>query len=125
MQGMTGENMLRLLEQRLDNVVFRLGFARTRPEARQFVQHGHMLVNGKKVDIPSFEVKQGDVIEISPKSRGSIHVKEVLDYTQSYARPQWLSFDKEQMKATIAQLPAREDVEYPIEERLVVELYSK
>ncbi len=125
MKGIPGENLLSLLERRLDNTVFRLGFARTRPEARQFVTHGHVLVNGKKVDIPSALVKVNDVIEIRQKSRESNHVKEVLEETSAFIMPSWLSLDREKAKGTVTALPVRSDIDFDIEERLIIELFAK
>ncbi len=124
-QGVTGEVLLSLLERRLDNVVFRLGFARTRPEARQFVTHGHILVDGKKLDIPSYEVSQGQVIEICEKARKTEHVKEVLEVTSAMGMPAWLERDSERFKGSVTKLPTREDIDYEINERMIVELYSK
>ncbi len=124
-EGITGENLLIILESRLDNIVYRLGWATSRPEARQLVRHGHFEVNGKKVNIPSYLVKVGDTIAIKDKSRSSEKIKAVLDTTDSRVVPGWLSVDKNSLSATVAKLPAREDIDLPIEEHLIVELYSK
>ena len=121
--GMTGENLLVLLETRLDNVVFRLGFASSRKEARQLVTHGHFTVNGKKADIPSMEVKAGDVIKVKEKSQSSPKFKEVKE--MSITVPSWLSVDVEKLEGKVITLPRREDIDTPIAEHLIVELYSK
>ena len=123
--GVTGENLLAILESRLDNVVYRLGWATSRPEARQLVRHGHFEVNGKKVNIPSFLVSVNDTIAIRDKSRSSEKIKAILDTTDSRVVPAWLSVDKNALSATVAKMPAREDIDLPIEEHLIVELYSK
>jgi len=124
-EGITGENLLIILESRLDNIVYRLGWATSRPEARQLVRHGHFEVNGKKVNIPSYLVKAGDTIVIKDKSRSSEKIKAVLDTTDSRVVPAWLSVDKNSLSATVVKMPAREDIDLPIEEHLIVELYSK
>ena len=121
--GMTGENLLLLLETRLDNVVFRLGFASSRKEARQLVTHGHFTVNGKKADIPSMEVKAGDVIKVKEKSQSSPKFKEVKE--MSITVPSWMSVDVEKLEGKVITLPRREDIDTPIAEHLIVELYSK
>ena len=121
--GMTGENLLVLLETRLDNVVFRLGFASSRKEARQLVTHGHFTVNGKKADIPSMEVKAGDVIKVKEKSQRSPKFKEVKE--MSITVPSWMSVDVEKLEGKVITLPKREDIDTPIAEHLIVELYSK
>lgn len=121
--GKTGENLLILLETRLDNVVFRLGFAASRKEARQLVTHGHFTINGKKADIPSMLVKAGDVVAIKESSRSSSKFKGFLE--KSSVVPKWLDVDKDNYTAKVVALPAREDVEFPFEEQLIVELYSK
>ena len=121
--GMTGENLLVLLETRLDNVVFRLGFASSRKEARQLVTHGHFTVNGKKADIPSMEVKAGDVIKVKEKSQSSPKFKEVKE--MSITVPSWMSGDVEKLEGKVITLPKREDIDTPIAEHLIVELYSK
>lgn len=123
--GITGENLLIILESRLDNIVYRLGWATSRPEARQLVRHGHFEVNGKKVNIPSYLVKANDVITIKDKSRSSEKIKDILDTTDSRVIPAWLSLDKNALSASIVRMPAREDIDLPIEEHLIVELYSK
>ncbi len=124
-EGITGENLLIILESRLDNIVYRLGWATSRPEARQLVRHGHFEVNGKKVNIPSYLVKAGDSIVIKDKSRSSDKIKAVLDTADSRVVPAWLSVDKNSLSATVVKMPAREDIDLPIEEHLIVELYSK
>ncbi len=122
-KGMTGENLLIMLESRLDNVVFRMGFASSRKEARQLVNHGHFTVNGKKVDIPSFEVKAGDVIKVKEKSTSSPKFKEIKEMTISV--PSWITVDVDKLEGKVVALPKREDIDTPIEEHLIVELYSK
>ncbi len=125
-QGQAGENLLRILESRLDNVVFRLGFAMTRREARQLVNHGHFTVNGKRVNIPSYLVKAGDVVEVCEKSRASEKFKRLTGEDAPIVLiPQWLERDKNTLKGSVARMPAREDIDIPIEEHLIVELYSK
>ena len=125
-QGMTGENLLKILESRLDNVVYRLGFAMTRREARQLVNHGHFTVNGQRVDIPSYLVKPGDVVEVAEKSRSSVKFKRLTgEDAVMVTPPQWLEREKNALKGTVTKLPAREDIDMPIEEHLIVELYSK
>ncbi len=123
--GVTGDNLLAILESRLDNVVYRLGFGTSRPEARQLVLHGHFTVNGKKVNIPSYLVKVGDVITIKENSRNSSKIKDVLDITASRTVPQWLDLDKNTLTAKVVGEAARDDIDLPIEEHLIVELYSK
>ena len=126
MTGKTGENLLMLIECRLDNVVYRLGFAMTRREARQLVNHGHFTVNGKKVNIPSYLVKVGDVIEVAERSRSSVKFKRLTgEDAIVVTAPQWLDRDKNALKGTVTKLPAREDIDFPVEEHLIVELYSK
>lgn len=126
MPGKTGENLLVLVERRLDNVVYRLGFAMTRREARQLVNHGHFTVNGKKVNIPSYLVKVGDVIEVRESSRQSVKFKRFVGEDAIIVNvPQWLEKEKNTLKGTVSKLPAREDIDLPIEEHLIVELYSK
>ena len=125
MQGMTGENLMVILESRLDNVVFRMGFARTRREARQIVDHKHVLVNGKCVNIPSYSVKPGDKIEIREKSKGSQRYKDILEVTGGRLVPEWLEADQENLKGTVKELPSREAIDVPVNEMLIVELYSK
>lgn len=124
--GITGENLLTTIERRLDNVVFRLGFAMTRREARQAVSHGHFLVNGRRVDIPSYLVSVGDVIEVREKSRSSVMFKRFTGEDAIFVTPpQWLDRDKNALKGTVTKLPVREDIDFPVEETLIVELYSK
>lgn len=125
MRGMVGENLMILLELRLDNVVFRAGMARTRKEARQIVDHKHVLVNGKCVNIPSYQVKVGDVVEIKEKSKGSDHFKEIVSVTEGRTTPTWMESDLENLKVSIAQTPTREMIDVPVDEMLIVELYSK
>ena len=125
MKGITGENLLILLETRLDNVVFRLGFARTRKEARQLVNHGHVTVNGRKVNIPSYQVKPGMVISLTEKGKSMQKIKENIEDNAFRAAPKWIEYDKNNLTAKIVAVPAREDIDMPIEERLIVELYSK
>ncbi|MCR5025029.1 MAG: 30S ribosomal protein S4, partial [Lachnospiraceae bacterium] len=125
MKGMTGENLLILLEQRLDNVVFRLGFARTRREARQMVDHKAFSVNGRTINIPSYSVKPGDVVEIREKARSSQHIKDVLEYTADRAVPAWLSAEPDSFKGTVNELPSRDQIDVPVDELAIVELYSK
>jgi len=124
--GITGENLLTTIERRLDNVVFRLGFAMTRREARQAVSHGHFAVNGRRVDIPSYLVSPGDVIEVCEKSRNSVMFKRLLGEDAVFiSAPQWLEREKNTLKGKVTKLPAREDIDFPVEETLIVELYSK
>lgn len=125
MKGMTGENLMIMLETRLDSVIFRLGFARTRREARQVVGHKHVLVNGKCVNIPSYLIKAGDVIEIREKSKGLQRYKDILEVTGGRLVPEWLDVDQEALKGTVKQLPSREMIDVPVDEMLIVELYSK
>ena len=125
MPGMTGPNLMILLESRLDNVVFRLGLARTRKEARQIVDHKHVMVNGKQVNIPSYLVKAGDTIEIKEKCKGSQRYKDILEVTAGRLVPEWLEFDAEALKGTVKELPTREAIDVPVNEVLIVELYSK
>ena len=125
MKGMTGENLMVMLESRLDSIVFRMGFARTRREARQIVGHKHFLVNGKPVQIPSYQVKAGDVIEIREKSKSLQRYKDILEITGGRLVPEWMEVDQEAMKGTIKYLPTREMSDVPGDEMLIVELYSK
>ncbi len=124
-QGVTGENLLQLLERRLDNVVYRLGFANTRREARQMVNHGHITVNGKRVDIPSSQVSPGEVISIREKSRGSEHVKQILEKNAATMIPKWLELNRETLQGKVVALSERSDIDFDINETLIVELYSK
>ena len=123
--GITGQNLLCILESRLDNVVFRLGLANTRKEARQIVNHGHILVNGSKVDIPSYLVKPGDVVAVREKSKSSARMKEIVEANEKRIIPKWLSMDKNKLEGRVLQLSDREDIDYDVEEHLIVELYSK
>ena len=125
MKGLTGENLMTLLESRLDNVVFRMGLARTRREARQVVDHKHILVNGKKVNIPSYLIKAGDVIELTEKAKGLQRYKDILEVTSGRLVPEWIDADLENCKATVKNLPTREMIDVPVDEMLIVELYSK
>ena len=125
MEGMTGENLMILLESRLDNVMFRMGFARTRKEARQIVDHKHVLVNGKQVNIPSYLVKAGDVIEIKEKHKDCQRYKDILEVTGGNMIPDWLEVDAENLKGTVKELPSIEAIDVPVDEMLIVELYSK
>ena len=125
MKGITGENLLKVLESRLDNVVYRAGFAMSRPEARQLVTHGHFTVNGKAVNIPSYLVKPGDVVAIVEKSMSSDKIKGVLEANASRPALNWLSVDKNKAQATVVNLPERSEIDLQVEEQLIVELYSK
>lgn len=124
-KGVTGELLLQILETRLDNVVYRMGFATTRAEARQLVTHGHFEVNGKRVNIPSYLVKVNDAISVSEKSRKSVRFKEILDVTGSKVVPKWLEVDQENLTGKVVALPTREDIDLQVQEHLIVELYSK
>ena len=124
-KGITGDNLMTILESRLDNVVFRLGFARTRKEARQTVRHGHIQVNGKRVDIPSYQVKAGDVVSVAPKYKDLLPIKEALIRTESVAVPSWLEVDIEKLRGTVLQLPTRDQIDLDLDAQLIVELYSK
>ena len=125
MPGMTGTNLMTLLEMRLDNVIFRLGFARTRKEARQIVDHKHVMVNGKQVNIPSYQVKAGDQIEIKEAKKSSQRYKDILEVTGGRMVPEWLDVDQEALKGTVKEVPARDAIDVPVNEMLIVELYSK
>ncbi|ADY72878.1 ribosomal protein S4 [Desulfurobacterium thermolithotrophum DSM 11699] len=125
MRGQTGENLLKLLESRLDNVVYRLGFGKSHRHARQLVVHGHILVNGKKVDRPSYLVKPGDIVEVKEKSREIPQIKEGIELAQRRGIPSWLELDAENFKGVVKAEPTREEIEIPVEEHLIVELYSK
>ena len=125
MKGMTGTNLMTMLESRLDNVVFRMGFARTRKEARQIVDHKFILVNGKQVNIPSYLVKAGDVIEIKESAKSMQRYKDILEVTAGRLVPEWIDADVENFKGTIKNLPTREMIDVPVDEMLIVELYSK
>ena len=125
MKGMTGENLMVMLESRLDSVVFRMGFARTRREARQIVDHKHVLVNGKVINIPSYLIKAGDVIEIKEKAKSMQRYKDIAEVTGGRLVPEWMDVDTENFKGTIKNLPTREMIDVPVDEMLIVELYSK
>lgn len=124
-QGITGDNLLRILESRLDNVVYRVGFASSRAEARQLVGHGHFEVNGKRVDIASYLLKAGDVVSICEKSRGSEKIKAVVEANSARPVPQWIDMDRNNLSAKVIALPTRDQIEAPVEEQLIVEFYSK
>ena len=124
-KGVTGENLLSLLERRLDSIIYRLGFANSRNEARQLVRHNHFLVNQSKVNIPSYLVRPGDVIELKERSKKVVRILEALEEVARRGVPQWLELDKDQMKGHVKALPAREEITLPIQEKLIVELYSK
>jgi small subunit ribosomal protein S4 len=124
-EGITGDNLMTILESRLDNVVFRLGFARTRKEARQTVRHGHITVNGKRVDIPSYRVKAGDVVAVGAKYKDLLPIKESLISSEHMAVPAWLEVDIEKLQGTVLQLPTRDQIDLDIDAQLIVELYSK
>ena len=124
-KGMTGENLMTMLESRLDNVVFRMGFARTRREARQVVDHKMFLVNGKSVNIPSYLVKAGDVIEVREKSKGLQRFKDIVEVTGGRLVPEWLEVDLENLRGTVKELPSRDQIDVPVDEMLIVEFYSK
>ena len=124
-KGITGETLLQLLERRLDNVAYRLGFATSRPQARQRVRHGHFTVNGRKVDIPSFSVKPGDVVAVRQNSRKNASILHALDEVKGRGIPEWLTADSEGLSATISAAPTREQINLPVQEQLIVELYSK
>ena len=123
--GQTGENLIIMLETRLDNVVFRMGFARTRKEARQIVDHKHVLVNGKQVNIPSYLIKAGDVIEIKEGCKSSQRYKDILEVTGGRTVPAWVEVDQDNLKGEIKELPKRDEIDVPVDEMLIVELYSK
>jgi small subunit ribosomal protein S4 len=125
MKGMTGENLMTILESRLDNVVFRMGFARTRREARQVVDHKHVLVNGKCINIPSYLIKAGDVIEIKESAKSMQRYKDIIEVTGGRLFPEWMDVDVENFKGTVKNLPTREMIDVPVNEMLIVELYSK
>ena len=125
MKGLTGLNLMTILESRIDNVIFRLGFARTRKEARQIVDHKHVLVNGKQVNIPSYLIKAGDTVEIKEAKKSSPRYKEIVEVTGGRMVPDWLEVDQENLKGTVKELPAREAIDVPVDEMLIVELYSK
>lgn len=124
-QGVTGENLMRILESRLDNVVFRLGFAKTRKEARQIVTHGHITVNGRRVDIPSYRVKAGDLVSVAPKAKDLLVIKSALIANEGLSVPAWLEVDIEKLQGSVLSLPTRDQIDLDINEQLIVELYSK
>ena len=124
-EGITGDNLMTILESRLDNVIFRLGFARTRKEARQTVRHGHITVNGHRVDIPSYQVKAGDVVAVAPKYKDLLPIKEALISSEHVAVPAWLEVDIEKLQGNVLQLPVRDQIDLDIDAQLIVELYSK
>ncbi|MFH1529770.1 MAG: 30S ribosomal protein S4 [Pseudomonadota bacterium] len=125
MKGVTGENLLQLLERRLDNAVYRLNMATSRKDARQLVSHGHLLINGRRVDIPSIQVKEGDVIEVRERSKKLTRIEGSLELKAAGEMPAWLEMDRDAMKATVKALPTRDDIQIPVQESLIVELYSK
>ncbi len=125
MPGITGENLLQILESRLDNVIFRLGLANTRRESRQMVSHGHILVNGKRLDIPSYRVKVGDVITLKETTKSSDRIKDIVEANSTRTVPKWLDMDKNTLTGKVIALAAREDIDFDVEEHLIVELYSK
>ena len=125
MEGQTGENLMTILETRLDNVVFRLGFARTRKEARQMVTHGHICVNGRRVDIPSFRVRPGELVSVAPKAKELLVVKSALVSNERVEVPAWLEVDVEKLQGSVLSLPTRDQIDLDIREQLIVELYSK
>ncbi len=124
-RGITGETLLQLLERRLDNVAYRMGLATSRPQARQLVRHGHLQVNGRKVDIPSYSIRVGDVISVRATSQKDVAVQHALEEVKGRGVPEWLSFDMEKMSGRIVSLPTREQINLPVQEQLIVELYSK
>lgn len=124
-KGITGINLLVLLEQRLDNVIYRLGFANSRPQARQLVRHGHFVVNGRKVNIPSYQIKVGDVVEVREKSRNIQMITDAMEAVVRRTTPQWLELEKENSKGIVRSVPVREDITMPIQENQIVELYSR
>ena len=124
-KGITGENLLILLERRLDNVVYRVGFGSSRPMARQLVMHGHILVNGKKVDVPSYTVEENDVITVRAKSKEMLHFKAVREGNASRILPKWLTFNADELTATVVALPVREDIDFALQENMIVEFYSR
>ena len=125
MKGRTGENLLMLLERRLDNVIYRLGLATSRPQARQLVRHGHFLINGKKVDIPSYSLKQGDVVTVLGRSQKNTTIEHAIQEVKGRGIPEWLSFDATSISGRVVSMPTREQINLPVQEQLIVELYSK
>ena len=124
-KGITGDNLMSLLECRLDNVVYRLGFARTRKEARQTVRHGHIMVNGRRVNIPSYQVKAGDVVAVASKAKDLLPIKEAIVASNGKAAPAWLEVDIEKLQGSVLQIPVRNQIDLEIDAQLIVELYSK
>ena len=124
-RGITGENLLQILERRLDNIVYRMGFGASRAQARQIVSHGHIMVDGKRVDVPSYEVKQGNAVSIKDGSRKNPLIVAALEQARGRGVPRWLSLEADQFRGTVTALPSREDITLPIQEQLIVELYSK
>jgi small subunit ribosomal protein S4 len=124
-RGITGETLLQLLERRLDNVAYRMGLATSRPQARQLVRHGHLQVNGRKADVPSYSVRVGDVISVRPNSQKDVALQHALEEVKGRGLPEWLSFDVEKMSGRVNVLPTREQINLPVQEQLIVELYSK
>jgi small subunit ribosomal protein S4 len=124
-KGVTGDNLLRMLETRLDNVVYSLGFATSRTQARQLVRHGHIIVDGRRVDVPSFRVRPGMEIEVRENSRKNVHIAEAMDFALGRGIPPWLEIDADAMKGKVLENPTREDIRFPIQEQLIVELYSR
>jgi small subunit ribosomal protein S4 len=124
-KGITGELLLQMLERRLDNVVYRLGFATSRAQARQFVRHGHFNVNGRKVDIPSYAVRQGDVVAVRGASGQNVSIQHAMEEVKGRGIPEWLMFDSAALSGRVSQLPSREQINLPVQEQLIVELYSK
>ena len=124
-RGITGERLLQLLERRLDNVVYRLGLATSRPQARQLVRHGHFLINGRRVDVPSYSVDEGDVVSVRAKSAKNLSIQHAMEEVKGRGIPEWLVFEAETMAGRIASMPTREQINLPVQEQLIVELYSK
>ncbi len=124
-RGITGENLLRILESRLDNVVFRLGFALSRAEGRHMVRHGHINVNGRRVDIPSYQVKPGDVVSVGDKGRKNARIKEVVEIMEGQGTLEWLEVDRENLVGKVLRVPSRDEIDIPVQEHLIVELYSR
>ena len=124
-RGITGERLLQLLERRLDNVVYRLGLATSRPQARQLVRHGHFLVNGRRTDVPSYSVHEGDVVSVRAKSAKNLSIQHAMEEVKGRGIPEWLTFEAETMAGRIASVPTREQINLPVQEQLIVELYSK
>ncbi|MCL5677383.1 MAG: 30S ribosomal protein S4 [Firmicutes bacterium] len=125
MKGVTGENLLSLLERRLDNIIYRVGLGTSRTEARQLVRHGHFTVNGRKVNIASFQVRAGDVVAVRDTSKSSPRLKELAEYSAARTIPQWLSYEPEALRITVLRVPRREEIDTPVQEQMIVELYSR